>query len=1117
MARILNLEAYPLATTISDDSYLVGTDVTDNKETKNFKIEDLKTHILPDPLNPGIFENATVVVDVDGQISSVTQGASGSSKWSFSLNTNDIYRNSNVGIGDFSAADPAQELEVQGKVQVSGADAEFIGDINGAIRFNANAGEALSKGDVVYISEMSGTIPVVSKADASDAAKMPAFGLAFDAASLNSSVEVITFGTLSSIDTSAFSLGDTVYVSTTAGQLTNTPPTGEANLLQNIGKVQRVHASSGSIKVGGAGRTNATPNLNEGSLFIGNSSNQSSTIAIGGASTFLKSDGTTASWATISEGEVNTASNVGGESELFKQKVGSDLEFRTLGANPNISITQGSDTVSIGLTGVALVGTYTDGYVPRWNATTNTLESGTIRDDGTTVSINNVPSNTSVFKVDTNSTTHTAAIYGVHNNPTITNNFAVRGYNTNNNLSSDTYFSAGVFGHMNLGSVPANGNYAGGVFRLGDTTLDLSGANTTDASGVLITIDHNQTLENLYGINIQEAVTNVSISGSAYGLYLEGWGGAGSVAGTKYGIYQEGTGDKNYLAGQLQLKHTAGTAGQFLKAVDTVGNAEWADVTSGVQVSGTPVDNEIAVWTAADTIEGDSNFTWDARLDMTTTAQYGIDLTHNPSGTSGTIAGHNIDLTGNASTVNAYGFYSKVDTALGGNALGGHFRVLDSDGSATGSLNSVSGGSVGGISYGSRNTVVFTGTETSGSSMYGSANIVTVDTTETHGASMFGSSVDLNYNKVGGTLTNAFGFYSTGIVCNDSGSTITNAYGIYLADNAGAGTITNSYGVFQVAADDKNYFGGQLQLGYTSGTAGQFLKSVDVDGNAEWADVPSGVTASSGAAQRLAVFDGTDSVEGDANLTYTGSTLKINSNNALSPNNFSSITGNYLASQVETDDANCLLYGYGASNSGELILASARGTIADSEAVQSGDSLGEVQGFGHTGTGFRLGGRMLFLAGENYQEGTNYGTTFSLRLTPNGSTAAVTRYTIDGNGDHNFNGNVKVDGQAYSAIASTVTPSLLAATIDWDNGNMQVLDLQTGGSVNTLTINNPKAGASYFIKIIQSGGGTITWPASVKWAENDTYAGSAGAGDIDAVALTYDGTSYLANYSLDYQ
>ena len=273
------------------------------------------------------------------------------------------------------------------------------------------------------------------------------------------------------------------------------------------------------------------------------------------------------------------------------------------------------------------------------------------------------------------------------------------------------------------------------------------------------------------------------------------------------------------------------------------------------------------------------------------------------------------------------------------------------------------------------------------------------------------------------------------------------------------------------------------------------------------------LTATSGASQRLAVFDGTDSVEGDANLTYTGSTLIIaNSSNA----NTSNIASTYLQSKVETDDANCLLYGYGTSNSGELVLASARGTIASPTASQSGDTLGEIGIFGAV-PGFRQGARILFQATENYVDTSNYGTKFVLQTVADGSATLVTRYSTDGDGNHSFNGNVKVDGQAYSAIASTVTPSALAATIDWDNGNMQVLDLQTGGNVNTLTINNPKAGASYFIKIIQSGGGTITWPAAVKWAENDTYAGSGGAGDIDAVALTYDGTSYLANYSLDYQ
>lgn len=160
-------------------------------------------------------------------------------------------------------------------------DANFINlndnkvEVSGAIVFEANAGEALTKGDAVYVSGISGNKPVVSKADADDASKMPAFGLAETDATLNSAVNVVTFGTIYELDTSGFSAGDTVYVSTTAGVLSNSAPTGESSLIQNMGKVIRSHASAGSIKVGGAGRTNATPNLNDGNVFIGNASNQS--------------------------------------------------------------------------------------------------------------------------------------------------------------------------------------------------------------------------------------------------------------------------------------------------------------------------------------------------------------------------------------------------------------------------------------------------------------------------------------------------------------------------------------------------------------------------------------------------------------------------------------------------------------------------------------------------------------------------------------------------------------------------------------------------------------------------------------------------------------------------
>jgi hypothetical protein len=157
---------------------------------------------------------------------------------------------------------------------------EFIGDLRGAILFKAKAGEALSKGDVVYISGISGNTTVVSKADADDSSKMPAFGIMAEDASNNSSATVYTFGTLSDIDTSSFSEGDQLFVSTTAGALTNTAPTGESSAIQKMAQVTRSDASAGSIKIMGAGRSNATPNLDDGDIFIGNGSNQAVTSAL---------------------------------------------------------------------------------------------------------------------------------------------------------------------------------------------------------------------------------------------------------------------------------------------------------------------------------------------------------------------------------------------------------------------------------------------------------------------------------------------------------------------------------------------------------------------------------------------------------------------------------------------------------------------------------------------------------------------------------------------------------------------------------------------------------------------------------------------------------------------
>ncbi len=167
------------------------------------------------------------------------------------------------------------ELTVNGKVEAE----LFQGDIDGAVHFKGAvaSGATLTKGDVVYISGHSGQKTEVDKADASDSNKMPAFGIvAADPVSQN--VDVVTFGTLKTINTSAYSEGDELFVSTTAGQITSTAPSGEGNLVQKIAKVVRAGVS-GNIKIMGAGRTNATPNLNDGNIFIGDSNNLATTAS----------------------------------------------------------------------------------------------------------------------------------------------------------------------------------------------------------------------------------------------------------------------------------------------------------------------------------------------------------------------------------------------------------------------------------------------------------------------------------------------------------------------------------------------------------------------------------------------------------------------------------------------------------------------------------------------------------------------------------------------------------------------------------------------------------------------------------------------------------------------
>lgn len=125
---------------------------------------------------------------------------------------------------------------------------------------------ALTKGQVVCpapsATPPSGNVIEVKLADNNGTDSMPAIGIlneGLDAAGgTNDEGEAIMFGRISGIDTSAFSVGDEVFVSDTAGALTATKPTG-VKYIQKIGVIMRDDASNGTIEVFGAGRTNDVP------------------------------------------------------------------------------------------------------------------------------------------------------------------------------------------------------------------------------------------------------------------------------------------------------------------------------------------------------------------------------------------------------------------------------------------------------------------------------------------------------------------------------------------------------------------------------------------------------------------------------------------------------------------------------------------------------------------------------------------------------------------------------------------------------------------------------------------------------------------------------------------
>ena len=140
---------------------------------------------------------------------------------------------------------------------------KVFADLYGAITFECknSTGSTITAGTPVYVSGYfsANGKPLISPAIGNDPTKMPAVGVLGHDLAHDTEGHVHSFGEVPQLNTSSFTVGNSVYVAPTGG-LTETRPTGVVDLVQKIARVIRSDATQGRILLLGPGRTNDVPN-----------------------------------------------------------------------------------------------------------------------------------------------------------------------------------------------------------------------------------------------------------------------------------------------------------------------------------------------------------------------------------------------------------------------------------------------------------------------------------------------------------------------------------------------------------------------------------------------------------------------------------------------------------------------------------------------------------------------------------------------------------------------------------------------------------------------------------------------------------------------------------------
>jgi hypothetical protein len=159
---------------------------------------------------------------------------------------------------------------------------------------------------------------------------------------------------------------------------------------------------------------------------------------------------------------------------------------------------------------------------------------------------------------------------------------------------------------------------------------------------------------------------------------------------------------------------------------------------------------------------------------------------------------------------------------------------------------------------------------------------------------------------------------------------------------------------------------------------------------------------------------------------------------------------------------------YGVDRPG-LILRRSRGTAAAPTAVQNGDPLGTVEGWGRGATGYASRAQLQLFAAENWTD-TAQGTAIVLSTTPTGGAAAVNSLTVAGN-SATFSGSVSSGATAGAPNASFVL---------FDPSSSHRADLTFFNSTGQLQLSNTAPGPNSSLYLPNDGSFGVTSSLAVK-------------------------------------